>query len=37
MARQALAQAPTDNSGSFHFDKIALGNYVLDVHAEGFP
>ena len=31
-----LAQATTDNSGSFRFDNIPPGNYVLDFHAEGF-
>ena len=33
---KALAQVTTDNSGSFRFDHIALGNYILDFHAEGF-
>src|ERR1700674_5540970 len=31
-----LAQATTNNSGSFHFDHIAPGNYTLDFQAEGF-
>jgi len=31
-----LAQAVTDSSGSFRFDNIAPGNYILDFHAEGF-
>jgi protocatechuate 3,4-dioxygenase beta subunit len=31
-----LAQAVTDGSGSFHFDNIPPGNYILDFHAEGF-
>jgi hypothetical protein len=31
-----LAQAVTDNSGSFRFENIAPGNYTLDFHAEGF-
>ncbi len=31
-----LAQVATDNSGSFRFDNIAPGDYVLNVHAEGF-
>ncbi len=31
-----LAQAATDSSGSFRFDNIAPGNYILDFHAEGF-
>jgi Carboxypeptidase regulatory-like domain len=33
---QALAQVTTDNSGSFRFDHLATGNYILDFQAEGF-
>ena len=31
-----LAEAATDNSGSFRFDRISPGNYTLDFQAEGF-
>jgi hypothetical protein len=33
---KALAQVTTDNSGSFGFDHLATGNYILDFQAEGF-
>ena len=33
---QALAHVTTDNSGSFRFDHLATGNYILDFQAEGF-
>ncbi|HWO30602.1 MAG TPA: carboxypeptidase-like regulatory domain-containing protein, partial [Candidatus Acidoferrum sp.] len=33
---KALAQVSTDNSGSFRFDHLATGNYILDFQAEGF-
>ena len=33
---KALAQVTTDNSGSFRFDHLATGNYILDFQAEGF-
>ena len=33
---KAVAQTITDSAGSFHFDKVAPGNYVLEFHAEGF-
>jgi len=33
---KALAEAPTDNSGSFRFEHIAPGKYTLALHAEGF-
>ncbi len=33
---KALVQATTDNSGSFHFENLAPGNYTLDFQAEGF-
>jgi len=31
-----IAEATTDNSGSFRFEHIAPGNYTLDFQAEGF-
>ena len=31
-----LAEVTTDNSGSFRFDNVVPGNYMLDFHAEGF-
>jgi len=31
-----VAQATTDNSGSFRFDNIPPGSYTLEFHAEGF-
>ena len=31
-----VAQASTDNSGSFRFDQVAPGNYTIDFQAEGF-
>jgi hypothetical protein len=33
---KALAQVTTDHSGSFRFDHLDTGNYILDFHAEGF-
>jgi protocatechuate 3,4-dioxygenase beta subunit len=33
---KSLAQVTTDNSGSFRFDHLAPGNYVLDFQADGF-
>ena len=33
---KALAQVTTDNSGSFRFDHLGTGNYILDFQAEGF-
>jgi hypothetical protein len=33
---KALAQVTTDNSGSFRFDHLDTGNYILDFQAEGF-
>src|ERR1700736_1534577 len=33
---EAVAQTTTDSAGSFHFDKVAPGNYILEFHAEGF-
>ncbi|HYM76741.1 MAG TPA: TonB-dependent receptor [Candidatus Dormibacteraeota bacterium] len=30
------AQTSTDASGAFHFDRVPVGKYALDVHAEGF-
>src|SRR5882762_529007 len=33
---KAVAQTITDSAGSFHFDKVAPGNYVLEFHAEDF-
>src|SRR6202049_1348318 len=33
---KAVAQTTTDSAGSFHFDKVAPGNYILEFHAEGF-
>jgi hypothetical protein len=31
-----LAQVATDNSGSFHFDNLAPGKYILEFRAQGF-
>jgi Carboxypeptidase regulatory-like domain len=33
---KALAQVTTDKSGSFRFDHLDTGNYILDFQAEGF-
>ncbi len=33
---KAVAQTTTDSAGSFHFDNVAPGNYILEFHAEGF-
>jgi hypothetical protein len=33
---KAVAQTTTDSTGSFHFDNLAPGNYILAFHAEGF-
>lgn len=33
---KALAQVTTDKSGSFRFDHLDSGNYILDFQAEGF-
>jgi Carboxypeptidase regulatory-like domain len=33
---KALAQVTTDHSGSFRFDHLDTGNYILDFQAEGF-
>src|ERR1700730_9018657 len=33
---KAVAQTITDSVGSFHFDNLAPGNYILEFHAEGF-
>jgi len=33
---KALAEVTTDSSGSFRFDHLEPGNYVLDFQAEGF-
>src|ERR1700680_1329877 len=33
---KAVAQTITDSVGSFHFDNVAPGNYILEFHAEGF-
>jgi hypothetical protein len=33
---KALSQVTTDNSGSFRFDHLDRGNYILDFQAEGF-
>jgi hypothetical protein len=33
---KALAPVTTDNSGSFRFDHLDTGNYILDFQAEGF-
>src|ERR1700719_3930380 len=33
---KAVAQTTTDSAGSFHFDNLAPGNYILAFHAEGF-
>src|ERR1700736_6732277 len=33
---KTVAQTTTDSAGSFHFDKVAPGNYILAFHAEGF-
>ena len=33
---KAVAQTTTDRAGSFHFDNVAPGNYILEFHAEGF-
>src|SRR6202047_1174017 len=35
-ADKAIAQTTTDSTGSFHFDNLAPGNYILEFHAEGF-
>jgi len=31
-----VSQTATDNSGSFRFDHIAPGNFIIDFQAEGF-
>ncbi len=33
---KAVAQTTTDSAGSFHFDNVAPGNYILEFNAEGF-
>ena len=33
---KAVAQTTSDSTGSFHFDNLAPGNYILAFHAEGF-
>jgi hypothetical protein len=33
---KTVAQTTTDSTGSFHFDNLAAGNYILEFHAEGF-
>src|SRR5258708_8960223 len=35
-ADKAVAQTTTDSTGSFHFDNLAPGNYIVQFHAEGF-
>ena len=31
-----VAHAATDNAGAFHFEKLAMGGYSIDVQADGF-
>ena len=33
---RAVAQTTTDSAGSFHFDNVAPGNYILEFNAQGF-
>lgn len=33
---KVVAQTTTDSAGSFHFDNVAPGNYILEFHVEGF-
>src|ERR1700730_101063 len=33
---KAVARTTTDSAGSFHFDNVAPGSYILEFHAAGF-